>query len=153
MQSINKTSDTRITEEVVAQALMTQAATKAPGPDKINFKILQMIWSWDKARITSMVYHAIRLGYHPKEWKKARGILLEKGGKRDFGLVRSYRVISLLKCMGKVVEKVVAKELSQYCEYYSKLHPGQMGGRKRDRLLTQLRCWSMQYKKSGSKKS
>ena len=36
---------TRITEERVAQALMTQAATKAPGPDKINFKILQMIWS------------------------------------------------------------------------------------------------------------
>ncbi len=77
-----------------------------------------------------MVYHAIRLGYHPTEWKKARGILLEKGGKRDFGLVRSYRVISLLNCMGKVVEKVVAQELSQYCEKYSKLHPGQMGGRK-----------------------
>ncbi len=32
--------------------------------------------------------------------------------------------------MGKVVEKVVAEELSQYCEDYSKLHPGQMGGRK-----------------------
>ena len=77
-----------------------------------------------------MVYHAIRIGYHPTEWKKARGILLEKGGKRDFGLVRSYWVISLLNCIGKVVEKVVAKELSQYCEDYSKLLPGQMGGRK-----------------------
>ena len=119
-----------ITEEMVAQALMTQAATKAPGPDKINFQILQMIWCWDKTRITNMVYHAVRLGYHPREWKKARGILLKKGGKRDFGLVRSYRVISLLNCMGKVVEKVVAKELSQYCEEYFKLHPGQMGGRK-----------------------
>ncbi len=83
-----------------------------------------MIWSWDKARITSIVYHAVRLGYHPREWKKARGILLEKGGKRDFGLVRSYRVISLLNCIGKVVEKMVAKELSQYCEDYSMLHPG-----------------------------
>ena len=119
---------TKITEEVVARTLMTQAANKAPGPDKINFKILQMIWSWDKTRITSMVYHAIRLGYHPREWKRARGILLEKGGKRDFRLVRSYRVISLLNCMGKVVEKVVAKKLSQYCEDYSKLHPRQMGG-------------------------
>ena len=121
---------TKINEEVIAQALMTQAATKAPGPDKINFQILQMIWGWDKARITSMVYHAIRLGYHPTEWKKARGILLEKGGKRDFGLVRSYQVISLLNCIGKVIEKVVAKQLSQYCEDNSKLHPGQMGGQK-----------------------
>ncbi len=78
-----------------------------------------------------MVYHVIRLGYHPTEWKKARVILLEKGGKRDFGLVRSYRVISLLNCIGKVVEKVVAKELSQYCEIFSKLHPGKMGGQKK----------------------
>ncbi len=33
--------------------------------------------------------------------------------------------------MGKVVEKVVAQELSQYCEKYSKLDPGQIGGRKK----------------------
>lgn len=32
--------------------------------------------------------------------------------------------------MGKIVEKVVAEQLSQYCKSYSKLHPGQMGGRK-----------------------
>ncbi len=89
-----------------------------------------MIWGWDKSQMTHLVYHAIRLGYHPTEWKKARGILLQKGGKRDFGVVRSYRVINLLNCMGKVVEQVVAKELSQYCEEYSKLHPGQMGGRR-----------------------
>ncbi len=67
-----------------------------------------MIWGWDKTWITSMVYHAIQLGHHSMEWKKARGIRLEKAGKRDFELVRSYRVISLLNCMGKVVEKVVA---------------------------------------------
>ena len=53
-----------------------------------------------------------------------------KGRKRDFGLVKSYWVISLLNCVGKVVEKVVAKELSQYCENYFKLHLGQIGGRK-----------------------
>ena len=46
---------------------MTQAATKAPGPDKINVQILQMIWGWDKARITNIVYYAIRLGYHPTQ--------------------------------------------------------------------------------------
>lgn len=91
-----------ITEGKISYTLMSQSATKAPGRDKINFQILHMIWKWDKVRITSMVQQAIRLGYHRKAWKKARGILLEKGGKRDFGLVRSYRVISLLNYMGKV---------------------------------------------------
>ncbi len=82
-----------------------------------------------------MVYYTIRLDYRPVEWKRARGILLQKVGKRDFGLVRSYRVISLLNCMSKVVEKVVANELSLYCENYSKLHPGQMDCR-RERSAT-----------------
>lgn len=50
---------TKINKEVVAQILISQAAIKAPGLDKINFQILQMIQDWDKARITSMVYYAI----------------------------------------------------------------------------------------------
>ena len=32
--------------------------------------------------------------------------------------------------MGKVVEKVVAEQLSHYCEKHFNLHPGQMDGRK-----------------------
>ena len=121
---------TRIQLGDISDGARSRLGRRTRSPDKINFQILQMIWGWDKARITSMVYHAIRLGYHPTQWKRARGILLEKGGKRDFGMVRSYRVISLLNCIGKVVEKVVAKELSQFCEDYSKLNFGQMGGRK-----------------------
>lgn len=57
-------------------------------------------------------------------------MFLEKEGKRDFGLVKSYQIIILLNCMGKVVEKMMAKELSQYCKDYSKLYPGQMKSRK-----------------------
>ena len=43
-----------------------------------------------------MIQQVIQLGYYSKAWKRAWGILLEKCRKRDFGLVRSYRVISLL---------------------------------------------------------
>lgn len=66
----------------------------------------------------------------PYRIEKTQGILLEKGGKRDFGLVMSYQVISLLNCIGKVVKKVVAGKFSHYYENYSKLHSGQMGGQK-----------------------
>ena len=60
-----------LTEEKISYTLMSQFAKKAPGPDKINFQILRMIWEWDKMQITSMVHQAIRLGYHPKAWKRA----------------------------------------------------------------------------------
>ena len=60
---------TTITEDMISYALLSQSVIKAPGPNKINFQIFRMIWSWDKLQITHLVQHAIRLGYHPKEWK------------------------------------------------------------------------------------
>jgi hypothetical protein len=44
--------------------------------------------------------------------------------------VKAYRVISLLNCLGKVVEKVAATALSRLCEEKELLHPGQFGCRK-----------------------
>lgn len=52
-----------ITKDIVSEALVSQSATKAQGPDKINFQF----YVRDKIRITSMVQHAIRLGYHPRK--------------------------------------------------------------------------------------
>lgn len=116
----------KVTKVKVAYALISQSAIKAPRPDKINFQIFHIIWDWDKIQITNLVQKVIRLGYYPKQWKKSCGILLEKGGKQDLGLVRLYQVISLLNRLDKVVKKVVAQQFALYCEAYSKLHPGQM---------------------------
>lgn len=79
--------------------------------------------------MTQMVQQAIWLGYHPREWKRAHGILLKKRGKRDLTLVKSYRVITLLNFMGKLVEKVIAEQLSQFSDNFLKLHQVQMGAR------------------------
>ena len=55
---------------------------------------------------------------------------MEKPNKRDRALVKSYRVINLLNYLGKLVEKFVAEQLSQFGKAKEKLHRGQMGGRK-----------------------
>ena len=36
---------TKITKDTMGQTLLTQAATKGPRLDKINFQVLQIIWS------------------------------------------------------------------------------------------------------------
>lgn len=38
----------QISQKGVSEVLMTQVTTKASRPDKINFKILQLILDWDK---------------------------------------------------------------------------------------------------------
>lgn len=116
--------------ETVAQALFCQSVKKAPGANMQDFRILRLIWTWDPLRIMSLVQQAIRLQYYPQLWRHAKGILMEKPNKRDRTLVKSYRVISLLNCLRKLVEKFVAEQLSQFCEAKEKLHRGQMGGRK-----------------------
>jgi len=48
-----------------------------------------------------------------------------------YSKAKSYRVISLLNCLDKVVEKVVATMISEHCGREGTLHPGQNGSCKR----------------------
>ena len=45
-------------------------------------------------------------------------------------MVRSYRVISLLNCLGKALERVVCELLDRPCNEHQALHPGQFGSRR-----------------------
>ena len=123
--------DSFITEGDIERALFEQSIKKAPGPDKLNFKALRLLWSWDKARIQALILQCFNQGSHLKTWKKAKGILLRKPNKSDYSITKSYRVISLLNCLGKVAEKVAATAIANFCEANELLHKGQFGCRKR----------------------
>jgi hypothetical protein len=92
----------------VREALFAQSVKKAPGVDGIGFKALRLLWQWAEDRVVPLVQGCIRMGYHSCTWKIAKGILLRKQGKPTYTAANAYRVISLLSCFGKVVEKVVA---------------------------------------------
>jgi ribonuclease HI len=79
-----------------------------------------------------MVYSLlINKGCHPKVWKQATGFILKKPNKPDYSQPKAYRVISLLNCLGKVSERILAKRLSYLAETTSLLHPSQIGSRLR----------------------
>jgi hypothetical protein len=73
---------------------------------------------------------AIGMGRHPSVWKRASGVLIHKPGKDDYTQLKAYRSISLLSCMGKVDEKVVAELLSDEAERRGLLSNGQFGSRR-----------------------
>jgi hypothetical protein len=119
-----------ITDQAIQNALFSQSLKKAPGSDRLNFKAIRLLWDWDQERVTALVRHCFRLGYQPNRWKIARGILLRKPNKPNYILAKHYRIISLLNCLGKVVERVAAEVLSKQCERFELLHNGQFGCRK-----------------------
>lgn len=89
-----------------------------------------MLWSWDAKRVTTLVRQCIRIGYHPRAWKTAKAVKLRKPNKLDYTMVKLYYIISLLNCLRKMCEKVVADILSEWCEINYVLYEGQMGFRR-----------------------
>lgn len=119
----------RVGAREVREALFAQSIKKAPGIDKLGFRALRLLWLWDEDRVVALVRGCITSGYHPRVWKTAKGILLRKQGKPTYAVAKAYRAISLLSCLGKVVEKVAATLIASYCETEGVFHQGQFGCR------------------------
>jgi hypothetical protein len=51
-------------------------------------------------------------GHHPRVWKTAAIAVVPKPGKDNYSLPKCYRPIALLECLGKLLEKVVARHLT-----------------------------------------
>ncbi len=53
------------------------------------------------------------------------------GKKRNWLEPKSYRIISLLNCLGKIAEKIIAVRLTYLAETTDLLHFNQIGGRRK----------------------
>ena len=115
----------QLVDEHVARAFRGTGKKKSPGPDGIGSLAIACIYSWEPDRIVALIRAHIRPGTHPDRWKTARGVTIPKPGKGNYSLAKSYRCISLLNCLGKMVEKVVAMLVNAHCESIMGFHPGQ----------------------------
>jgi hypothetical protein len=78
--------------------------------------------------------------YHPKCFKEATGVILKKPQSvksfyRNYALSKAYRVILLLNCLAKVMEKIIIRRLAVIAEFKTLLHMHQIGGRKQKSVI------------------
>jgi hypothetical protein len=125
-----RSAHTHVTEQAVKRALHTQSLQKAPGPDKLSFGAIRLIWKGDRARVMRLTRMAIRMGRHPVVWMQASGVAIHTPCKDDYTKLETYRSITLLSCIGKVVKKVVTELLSEEAERWAMLSDDQCGSRK-----------------------
>jgi hypothetical protein len=119
--------------EEIRTAIFCSSIKKAPGPDQISFKIIQQAFLAMPDIFYRIYSKLIEKGYHPKQWREAIGVILRKENtekKRDYSMPKAYRVISLLNCLGKVAEKIIATRLSHLAETTDLLFSEQIGGRR-----------------------
>jgi hypothetical protein len=124
-----------LSEIEVYNAIFTSSPKKALGTDRLSFAILRRAYNAE-SKIFYLLYRALfAAGYHPKDWREAIGVILPKANKKDYSLPKAYRVISLLNCLGKAFEKILATRLSYLAETGDLLQETQIGGRKQKSAL------------------
>ena len=80
---------------------------KAVGSDKISHKILKICPKKIAVPLKILFNRSLRQCKFPSDWKIAQVIAILKKG--DTTLPSNYRLISLISCVGKVMERVVYK--------------------------------------------
>jgi len=118
-----------ITDLEVQNAIYNSAPHKAPGPDGINFLCLRHVYQSIPIPFVDLFKVLLTTGYHPHCWREATGAILRKPNKPDYSIPKSYRPVSLLNCLGKISEKIMASRLAYFAESQGLLHTDQMGGR------------------------
>lgn len=119
-----------VKEEV--EAGIFQAENTAAGVDETPPLIIKKAWPVYQEEIIQLFQLYLDEGYHPKILKTAILCALPKPGKRARALPRSYRLIALLSCLGKAIERIMAKRLGHIALKHgliSPLHFGATAGR------------------------
>lgn len=110
---------------------------KSPGPDKIPNLVLKNLPSKFITFTASLFNACFTHGYFPNQWKIANILMFNKPGK-DKHLLTSYRPISLLNTMAKLLEKVILNRLQTELEIPGVLPHFQFGFRRHHSTTQQL---------------
>jgi hypothetical protein len=119
------------TEEEVRGALFSTSSKSAPGPSQVSYQVIKWAWTHNQGKhlILTLIRKCLAAGYHPIAWRKATAVALCKPNKPDYSNPHAYRLITLLECLGKLLEKVVARRLTHLASKLNLVPPNQFGGR------------------------
>jgi len=111
----------RVIEEKIKHAINFSTFRKALESDNISFAIIQRAYK-TILKIFNLVYSdLIKNDYHLKIWREDMKIILKKSNKSNYSISKTYRIITLLNCLNKVAEKIIAVQLSYTAEINDKL--------------------------------
>ena len=112
-----------ITSQTVLDAL-GRCSNTSPGEDTIGYDIIKRCHPIIYSYLEDLYNHLMMIGYFPRPWKAAIGVLIPKPGKDD-KIPGNNRPISLLRCFGKLFEKCISRPLIDHLVTSQLLNPWQ----------------------------
>ena len=119
----------KIPEGMLEDLLADTSNMSSPGASGQTWRLIK--WAWVSAHevLTDLVTGCVRAGHHPVIWRQAIVCTVPKPHRADYSIVKNFRLVSLLECMGKLVEKLVARLLYGEIIRHDLLPTNQYGGR------------------------
>ena len=101
----------------------------APGPDGIKFNLLKNLPDSGKTCLLDLFNKYVVTNFVPEDWRQVKVIAIRKPGK-PVSDHNSYRPISMLSCIRKLLEKMILCRLDQWVESNNLLSNTQFGFRR-----------------------
>ncbi len=121
----------------ISKILETCKIRKASGPDNVSNRCLKNLPKLVIVFLSRVFNSCFEQSYFPIAWKLAKVIPILKPGK-DSSDPTSYRPISLLSCLGKVLEKLLLDRLIEVEEVNKVIIPQQFGFRSQRGTVQQI---------------
>jgi len=116
-----------ITTSEIQMAVNRCNRHSACGHDRVPFEVIARAHKCRPDLLSNLFAASALVGHFPEEWKHANCIVVPKGGRRDPCSPRSYRPISLLSNVGKVLEKLMARRIAHAAVRVEALQSTQFG--------------------------
>ena len=115
----------------ILQTIRHLRTRKASGPDQIPNEVLKVIACEICSCFEQIFNNPLALGHYPSHFKESIMVILRKiGGNRDYTSPKSYRPISLLNTLGKIIEAILATRISYMATIYNLLPKTHFGGQR-----------------------
>ena len=105
---------------------------KSVGLDGISAKFLKEVAGVVAVPVSKLFNISLRSGVFPDEWKRCNVTPVHKGGAKDNP--GNFRPISVVPVVAKVLEKIVAAQLSAHLEEHKLLNSHQCAYRRKSQL-------------------
>ena len=86
-----------------------------PGSDRISYQMIKALSFTSKSRLLSLYNNILDTSIIPHDWKTATLIPIPKNN-TDKNTIKGYRPISLISCLSKVLERIVANRIIWFTE-------------------------------------
>ena len=136
LKTYNNITDLNVSVEEISDIIQILHPNKASGPDVISHKMLILCPNKIALPLQIIFNKSLQQCKYPTNWKLAHVIQVFKKG--DSSLPSNYRPISLISCVGKIMERIIYKHVYNYLHQNILIYEYQSGFLPRHSTIHQL---------------